>query len=196
MTLPNSTQTIWRKRAARFSRRGLRGLGRGLAQAEWQAAADLWKVVAGDIKGWVVDLGAGNGGFWDLVQRPSRLISLDLVIIPQVTIPPPMLVQAKAEQLPFTKETITGLTALGLVEYLHNLPMVFQEWRRVVKPNGYLLLTNSPPVLPNMARRIFGFGAKPRPDSVIITDLERSGWKVAQSSPRRGWQSAFLARPV
>ncbi|MFH0765509.1 MAG: class I SAM-dependent methyltransferase [Calditrichota bacterium] len=194
--MTHSSIGIWRKRSRRFSERGFKGLGRSLAQAEWQAAADLWRTIEKDIDGWVVDLGVGSGGFWSLVQRPPQLIGLDLVVLPLVITPRPLILRADAARLPFQDNVLSGLVALGLVEYLSDLPSVFREWRHVVKRGGHLLLTNSPPILPNIARRIFGFGAHPRPDSTIITDLEQSGWKISKTSPRRGWQSAFLAQAV
>ncbi|MDP8240724.1 MAG: methyltransferase domain-containing protein [Candidatus Hatepunaea meridiana] len=168
---------------------------RSILRSEWKAAAQLWNEHFAPFKGWTVDLGAGKGGFWNLVEPPGKLFLLDITRcfskdnndLPKVI--------ADACHPPFKENSVDCVVALGLTEYLEDISQFFTVLREVVSENGKILFSSSPPIVPNIIRKTIGLGVYPRSDIEILQTLERTGWKVYSAMPvQAGWQSLFAAR--
>lgn len=95
----------------------------------------------------VVDAGAGPATFVeDLLNRGFEVTATDIA---------PSMVEegrkrygnralfevASAEALPLKDNSQDAVTAMGLMEYLNNEPRVLNEFFRVLKPNGLLVVT-------------------------------------------------------
>ncbi len=179
----------------RFIKRGKKGLGKGLAQREWQTAARLWREYIEPVDGLIIDFGAGNGEFWNLLK-----IDKDLVFIDNLNIFENRLanrIVANANQPPIKSKKASAIVALGLIEYIDDIDELFKAWRLIAAPAAKLLLSNSPPIFVNLLRKYSDLKAIPRSDEAIWENLEKNGWQVLRESLRRsGWQSLITARSV
>jgi len=156
----------------------------------------LWHWNLEPTVGWTVDFGAGNGGFWAATGRPKQLVLVDIVDDFTNATPGPWVI-ADARLPPFAPGSVGCIVALGLSEYIDDLEELLARWRGIVRTGSGLLLSNSPPVIPNLLRWVCGLGARPRRDSAVISALERTGWKRLTPSPlHKGWQTIFAARAV
>lgn len=177
----------------KYRKRGRSGFGKRIALLEWSAAAMLWKEWITPVSGWTVDFGAGNGGFWELAERPAKLLLVDISSNYRRAAGENRIV-ADALYPPLHSDSVNCIVALGLIEYLKEPVEVFSIWRDVITDNGKLLISDSPPLVQNRLRRIVRLGVHPRKDDVIADALEIAGWMIHPSSPMRaGWQSLFVA---
>ena len=196
-----SDRRIWEKRVKHYTRRGIGGLGASIARKELSLAARLWCEHIGMVDGWAVDIGAGNGYFWTLVEPPNKLLLMDIAVAFQRS-DFGWRIAADAVSLPIRTGEINCIVALGLIEYITDIHQLFSDWRHLIKPapnhpvKGKLLLSNSPPILPNKLRKLFGLHAIPRKDSEISAALSATGWKSLIVPVRVGWQSLFVAEAV
>lgn len=210
------------RRVSRFRERGGSGLRQWLARRELRTAAELYVRFCAPLGGVTLDLGAGGGTIWRLVPELPKLICLDIAGLPihPPFVPPfvapesggegdclPQLslavakthrafhrLIADAARPPLRNQAVTSIVALGLLEYLGDLEAIFSNWRNVCRTGGRMLVSNSPPTLPNRTRQWLGLGAKPRPDYEVITALGRCGWLVLEGSLRKaGWQTLLVA---
>lgn len=187
---------VWARRAKRYRKRGTSGFGSSIARAEWQAAADLWNAEIKQTDGWTVDFGAGNGGFWRYVTPPHKLLLVDIIRLVRADSDHRWII-ADGNLPPIRHESIECIVALGLLEYIQNIEHTLSNWHEIIKPGGKLLVSNSPPIMQNRLRRIFGFGAIPRPDSQVEETLRISGWRNLPSSPKYGgWQTIFVLEAI
>lgn len=186
---------FWQMQSRRYQNRGGNGLSEIIAREELTAASKLWNAKFARLNGWILDLGAGGGGFWNLCTPPQKLIAIDLIpsIAPSTTYS--FRISGDASFLPVETHSISAILALGLLEYIPDLEALFLDWRRVCKEDALLLVSNSPPILPNRLRRWMGLGAIPRSDEEIIGTLIKCGWCVLDGSgSRAGWQSFIMAK--
>ncbi len=191
-----STTNKFTHRENRFNNRALTGLGKWLALWELNAAARLWQVHAPNSDGLVVDFGAGNGIFWDIATPPKNLLLMDISAnLLETSQTPCLKVVSDALHPPLELGSCSGIMALGLIEYIRDLDGLFCRWRELAGDDCMLLISNSPPILPNLARQWLGFGAKARRDDVVRNSLRNSGWELLSDTPVRvGWQSLFVAK--
>jgi hypothetical protein len=187
-------KSTWDRRAIRYRKSGLSGPGKAIALSEWKAAGRLWDKSIAPVSGWTVDLGAGNGGFWDLVERPKKLICLD-ISTGFDKISDTNRIVADALILPFADCLIECIVALGLTEYLRDIVEVFSIWRKLVSDHGKILFTSSPPLLMNGLRKLVSPDINIRNDGEILEALRATGWKLIHPAPvHAGWQSLFAAK--
>jgi len=187
----------WLRSSERYRSRGGKSLWEVVARKELLIASQLYHEFCTDRQGWTLDLGSGSGGIWQFTTPPQKLIALDYA--PQIASLKtyPYRLTADACLIPFKNGSISVILALGLLEYIDDLDATFREWRQACRTGGRLLLTNSPPSLPNKLRCWFQLGAIPRPDELIIAALGRQGWKVISKSKKSaGWQSMLVAEAV
>lgn len=165
--------------------------------AEWKATAHVWQAHIAPVTGWVVDMGAGNGGFWTLVDPPDRLLLTDIVSYPSTLGSAGLKLVSDVIHPPFKLNSIDCIVALGLIEYFPDLDSLFSILRAISCDKGKLMITNSPPILQNRLRRVADSGVFPRKDDQIKASLEKCGWSVDEiDSIKGGWQSIILAHVV
>jgi len=102
-----------------------------------------------DIKGkTVLDLGVGTGNVLFFLDSASKSYGLDFTesMLKQAKerFPEAGYVKAKAQSLPFKSNSLDVITAVGLVEYVKDIIPIVEESCRVLKKDGYFLLTFSP----------------------------------------------------
>jgi len=190
-------QNVWNRRAVRYIRRGKSGIGRSVILAEWSAAAKLWEEYIAPVNGWTIDFGAGNGGFWELINPPCDLVWLDITS----NYPPSQKyrgrIVADALNPPIEPETQSCIVALGLLEYIPDIGKLLRIWRSLAVAGGKLLISNSPPIFPNYIRRFIYKDVLPRSDGEIKAALISAKWGILPGSQVRvGWQTLYVAIAV
>lgn len=93
----------------------------------------------------ILDAGSGTGiATNDLIHRkPELLVSFDLAKGMCVSSKryENHVVMGDAEQLPFGDNSFDYVLALELIEVIPNIPDMLEEFRRILRPEGLLLLT-------------------------------------------------------
>ncbi|MBM3326930.1 MAG: class I SAM-dependent methyltransferase [Calditrichaeota bacterium] len=194
--LVSSRHRRWERFAPRYLRRGVNGLDKYIARCEWSAAALLYERYFLPGQGWILDIGAGNGQFWNFVeQNPAKLILLDIAAGALQAATFRLKVIAEAGHLPVRPGAAEGLIAMGISEYIEDLETTLTEWRQSVKPGGRLLLTWSAPTAANYLRRFWNMNLYLRTNDEIHSMLTRAGWARLLIEPvRSGWQYLTAAQ--
>ena len=165
-----------------------------MARLEWSAAARLWTAHFAGLRGRVLDIGAGNGEFWRNAPPPEELILGDIAGIYRNGAGPGMRLVFDAVQPPIAESGAAALVALGVTEYIPDLPAALRAWRAIVPAGGGLLVSSSPPILPNLLRRLADRSVIVRSDALMTEMLLSGGWQPAAEMPQHaGWQSLFVA---
>lgn len=115
-----------------------------------------------ELSGTVMDLGCGTGFITEQLMRRcsaiDRIVAVDLAtdmlralqdkLLPvgrQQLMRPPICVGADAEHLPFIDESIDAIVSNLALQWCHALDRVFNDFARVLKPNGFLLFSTFGP---------------------------------------------------
>ncbi len=106
-----------------------------------------------------LDLAAGSGDSLSLYPPHAQVVALDLslamlhLLKSKFSVP---VLQARGERLPFQPAVFSGITAIGLIEYVPLLEMLFAELHRILLPHGWLAVTFSQPNVLNILRNFTG----------------------------------------
>jgi SAM-dependent methyltransferase len=99
----------------------------------------------------MLEVGSGSGGNLSLLSEygPTAGVELSWIGLSLTPVRPALgLVQAKAEALPFMKDTFDGVHLLGVIEHLDDDIQALREAARVCRPNGAItMLTSALPIL-------------------------------------------------
>jgi malonyl-CoA O-methyltransferase len=101
----------------------------------------------------VVDVGAGPGGATVAIRKrwkSAHVVALDLALpmlrrIRSGWLRPLARVNADARALPFAEASVDVLFSNLCVQWIDDLPALFDEFRRVLRPRGYLALSTFGP---------------------------------------------------
>ncbi|MBC8465877.1 hypothetical protein H8D57_02525 [bacterium] len=193
----NYFQRKFNKKIKLYKRRGISGLGKSIAEAELKGAALLWRSMFATDAGLTLDIGTGNGQFWERVIPPDDLILMDISDFKDCHRYSFGCIIADAEVLPIKPSTINRVVSLGLIEYLPKLKPVFSSWREIVQDRGRMLFSNSPPKLQNYLRNLSGIRVFPRTDQEVKEILGVTNWKILNDKPILvGWQSLYAVEAV
>ncbi|MBN2413586.1 class I SAM-dependent methyltransferase [candidate division KSB1 bacterium] len=132
-------------------------------------------------EGTALDIGCGTGRSIKLYKGSINFIGLDGSFnmakqASQNTNYP--VVVADALRPPFSANSFSLVTAVGLLEYLDDLETFFANCAAVLKQGGHLLVTGSPSGLFTSLRRVGGTKIHPRKADVIIEAAERYNFKL------------------
>ena len=105
----------------------------------------------------VIDIGSGVGGglFWDTSTIYTTCVDSALFMIRRLS-PETFRIVAAAGLLPLRPRSQRVMTAVGLLEYLPNQESFIAEASRILKIEGYLLLTVAPKGLWSLLRNALG----------------------------------------
>jgi len=121
----------------------------------------------------VVDLGTGTGNVLKYFSNSNLVLGIDLTFsMLQVTrqlYPGIKLIQADALKLPVKTDSVELITAIGLSEYLSDIESLFMEAHRLLKADGFLLLTFSPGGIWTSLRLLLGYPIYPRTLNELIS---------------------------
>ncbi|MFQ5627731.1 MAG: class I SAM-dependent methyltransferase [bacterium] len=81
-------------------------------------------------------------------------------------------------KLPFQSHTFDLVSAIGVLEYLHDADIFFSETHRVAKKGAAFVLTSTPPGLFAKLRAVTGSPPRQRSGESIRSSLHRCGWNV------------------
>jgi SAM-dependent methyltransferase len=100
-------------------------------------------------KGFILDAGCGNFYYTNIIKKTSReIICLDIVRPEKDFIRNNMFFHGSIERLPFKNSSFDFIYCFSVIQFIDNDRAVIEEFYRVLKPGGRLLLTiptrNSP----------------------------------------------------
>jgi hypothetical protein len=192
----SASRQLWESRTWRYARRGTRSLFEAISQSELKAAADLYHEYVTDGIDLACDFGAGNGHFWRMAIPYPRCVVLFDLAFPEASFSPSLLrVRGDATQPPLRKSSASFILALGLLEYLDDIELVFRYWRELALPSALMLASFSPFTLPNLGRRLIDGQVRLRSEEEVSRALLCADWRIVLESVRQaGWQTLFVAK--
>ncbi len=108
----------------------------------------------------VLDLGVGTGNVIPFLSGAKHVFGIDFTnsMLHEVRANFPFveIVQADALFLPIKTKSVDIITAVGLIEYIKDAIPFFEESCRILKNNGYLVLTFSPANIWTQIRLLLG----------------------------------------
>ncbi len=146
----------------------------------------------------VLDAGCGDGNGARIVlslERRVSILCLDSTDAMLSRAPRHASVYTKlapADNTGLDDCSIDVILCIGVMEYVADPKAVLSEFLRVARPNAYLCITFSPPILFNHLRWIHGRRLFLHDTNRAIEMLSHSGWQVMKHS-RKLIQTQFLA---
>ena len=106
----------------------------------------------------IVDVGTGTGACLGIYPDDIPVIGIDRSIRMLTRNERAMLfpVVGEAYTLPLYENSVPFISAVGIAEYLQEKRKWLVEMKRILSPDGYLLLTIAPPNVLNSLRRLLG----------------------------------------
>jgi ubiquinone/menaquinone biosynthesis C-methylase UbiE len=134
----------------------------------------------------VLDLGTGTGNVLQYLTNSKLVIAIDfarsMLRIVRQTCPQAKLLQAEAIALPIATNSVELVTAIGLSEYLWQIESFFDEVFRILKNNGFLVLTFSPPGIWTQLRLLLGHQIYSRTQEDLITIARKKQFQIMKTS--------------
>ena len=136
----------------------------------------------------VLEVGAGRGLFQNIVED---YVAVDLTMEVRHNFRKPF-VQASAAFLPFAADSFDGVFTIWTLEHVPDPEMVLTEFRRVLRPGGYLLLAPAW-FTPTWAAN--GYAARAYRELTLREKLIKASivwsrpFRLAYVVPRRIWRS-------
>lgn len=134
----------------------------------------------------VVDLGTGTGNVLQYLVSSNLVFGIDLTFSMLKTAkqfyPGANLIQANVLELSIKKKSVELVTAIGLSEYLRDIESLFKETNRILKFNGFLVLTFSPRGICTWLRLLFGHPIYSRTLADLITIAKNERFQLVQNS--------------
>lgn len=107
----------------------------------------------------ILDAGTGTGETLSLLPAQSRRYALDRspgMLRRAARKKPNLLIAADGLAVPFKSSSVDIIAAIGLLEYCQDRLALLREFRRVLRPSGFLILTYSQPNALNLLRFVLG----------------------------------------
>ncbi len=110
----------------------------------------------------VLDMGTGTGNVLQMLDKSNQenISGIDftysMLKANKKSFPAVHLIQADVSCLPVKTNSVEVITAVGLAEYFNNIIPIFEESGRILKDEGWLIITFSPKNIWNWLRVILG----------------------------------------
>ena len=166
----------WKAPVYSFARRHL-PLFRHLLEAEKNNLAKLVQQLP-PLPGAHLDLGSGTGDHLSILPVTPKRLAVDLEFAMLKRNSNSRRLLARTEELPFINESCSFVSAIGLLEYLDDSEIFFNEVRRVLQAEGYFLFTSSPRNWANRMRFIWGEKLYFYSEQRLREILMANGWRV------------------
>lgn len=134
----------------------------------------------------IIDLGTGAGNVLQYLVDSKLTIGIDfsfsMLQATRQSYPGVNLLQANTIALPIKSNSIELITAIGLSEYLKNIEPFFKETFRILKNNGFLILTFSPRGIWSRLRLLLGHPVYQRTLTDLITIASNERFQMIKNS--------------
>jgi len=134
----------------------------------------------------VVDLGTGTGNGLPLFAAANYVVALDLsyhmLRAARRNFGNVKFIQADCNRSPFKSGVFDVISAIGLSEYLSDIEAFFAESFRLLKKDGFLLMTCAPPGLWTRLRLFLGHVIYPRTIESLQSIGKKKGFRVIRIS--------------
>lgn len=162
---------------------------RSIRAHEKAAATDLLRLVP-HRSGWTADLGCGMGAALPAVD-PKRCIGLDRSLAVLLRTARAYRVCADAEAAPLADGGFALVLAIGLAEYIADPEPLLSEAARLLKNDGFLLFTISPPGCFTRFRRLTGLPVYIHRGELLLPLFRKHGLALTRQG-RTVTQNLFL----
>jgi ubiquinone/menaquinone biosynthesis C-methylase UbiE len=128
----------------------------------------------------VLDIGTGTASSLKIFHSDIKIVGLDISL--------GMLVKAlkrknnlsalaaETSNLPIQDSVVPFISAIGLTEYISKKETFIEEVKRIIKADGYFLVTISQPGILNILRNFFGSRIYTIRNNQWETLMEKTGW--------------------
>ena len=126
----------------------------------------------------VIDIGCGTGNVLQLFSEKLHFVGLDISweMLTRIHLNKKVdLVQGDANHLPIKGACVELVLSVGLLEYLPNRIHLVKELTTLLKDNGHLLITSSPPGIFTWLRQLHGIKLKGVVPSEVIDVAQKLG---------------------
>ncbi|UCE04460.1 MAG: class I SAM-dependent methyltransferase [bacterium] len=133
----------------------------------------------------VIDLGTGTGNILRYLKNSGFVLGIDrslaMLLATKQIYPEVILIQADTLKLAIKKNSFELITAVGLSEYLKDINFLFKEVYRVLKNNGFFLMTFSPSGIWTRLRLLLGLRVYPRTLEEIVVIAEAMNFRLVRN---------------
>jgi ubiquinone/menaquinone biosynthesis C-methylase UbiE len=147
----------------------------------------------------IVDLGTGAGNVLQYLVDSKLTIGIDFTFSmlqsTRQSYPGVYLLQTNTMALPIKNNSIEVVTAVGLSEYLKNIELFFKETFRILKNDGFLVLTFSPRGIWSRLRLLLGHAIYTRTLTDLITIAKGERFQIIKNS-NSSMQSQVLFQKI
>lgn len=134
----------------------------------------------------IVDLGTGAGNVLQYLVDSKLTIGIDFTFSmlqsTRQSYPGVYLLQTNTMALPIKNNSIEVVTAVGVSEYLNNIELFFKETFRILKNDGFLVLTFSPRGIWSRLRLLLGHAIYTRTLTDLITIAKSERFQIIKNS--------------
>ncbi len=134
----------------------------------------------------IVDLGTGAGNVLQYLVDSKLTIGIDFTFSmlqsTRQSYPGVYLLQTNTMALPIKNNSIEVVTAVGVSEYLKNIELFFKETFRILKNDGFLVLTFSPRGIWSRLRLLLGHAIYTRTLTDLITIAKSERFQIIKNS--------------
>jgi ubiquinone/menaquinone biosynthesis C-methylase UbiE len=134
----------------------------------------------------VIDLGTGTGNVIQFLPEANRILGIDKTfeMLQQAwaSFPNTKFIRADALAIPLKSNSVELITAIGLTEYIENLSICFSEVQRLLKRNGYFVVSYSPSGLWTRLRLLLGHAIFPKRLEQLIEIAKQEQMQLIKSS--------------
>jgi ubiquinone/menaquinone biosynthesis C-methylase UbiE len=148
---------------------------------------------------YILDVGTGIGNCVAILGTSEKTfaidLSIDMLAIAKKRHAEVHFAKADAFALPFASGTFKLIFAIGLMEYLSDISSFFISLSSCLTPDGYLIVTSSPPGIFTSLRTLLGHKIYTiPPDNIVAT--ARACNLSTQAVRYSKTQTVFLMKPI
>lgn len=132
----------------------------------------------------ILDLGVGTGNVLRQLNKKNEIFGVDftysMLKMAKKHCPHAHLVRADVNALPFKSNSFDLVTAVGLLEYIHDSLPLLTDVCRILKENGHFILTFAPKNLWSSLRILLGHRIRMRKVDHISSITKTCDFKIIE----------------
>lgn len=150
---------------------------RKILQQENEAARTLLSTLP-QPAGWALDIGCGTGHSWSLLPAAAKQVGMDSSLAMAQRCRRRhrgCLVLGDMRHLPFKRQVLARIHAVGVTEYGQNTQQLWKEWSGCLLPKASLFATITPAGWFSRLRRLAGHRVHIHPPQRVMDEARQAG---------------------